>query len=279
MLTIKKTSSGDLLNHNTIVPSTKEENTTLNHNHNRNEYYKIFIILEGSGYHSIDFESYLLRKLKVYFIKPGQIHSIKKKPSKMYEISFSHEIIKVDSKSKYILNSLFFQHKSSESCISVDPSGLSVISNMMDIIQRELSRDSIDHDVISDLFIGSLKLIHRYMPNQATVNMKYDRIVFLYALIDQHMFEHKDVEFYSNKLSIGSKRLNQITKEHVNKTVTQIIHEKIITEIKRNLAFTNTPIKAISIDMGFKDLGYFCRFYKKHTGESPKEFRFKLSKL
>ncbi|WP_235676617.1 MULTISPECIES: helix-turn-helix domain-containing protein [unclassified Vibrio] len=269
MLTIEKLSNGKILDVD-IIESNTELQTI---GHHRNEYYKIFVVLDGKGYHCIDFEDHLLSKFKVYFIQPGQIHSITKKPTKMYAISFKSEAINVDYRSQSILNSLFFQHHSNQPYISIDSSGLNIISNILEIIRDELSRNVIDYDIISDLFIGSLKFIYRYMPSRLPISVKDDRIVSLYSLIEQHMSEHKDVDFYSEKLSIGSKRLNQVTKEHLNKTVTQIIHEKIITETKRKLAFTNAPVKAISIDMGFKDLGYFCRFYKKHTGESPKKFR------
>ncbi|WP_372934613.1 helix-turn-helix domain-containing protein [Mariniphaga sediminis] len=42
---------------------------------------------------------------------------------------------------------------------------------------------------------------------------------------------------------------------------------------KRHLLATNHPIKEIAFHLGFSDVSYFTRFFKKHTNLTPKEFR------
>jgi AraC family transcriptional activator of pobA len=37
--------------------------------------------------------------------------------------------------------------------------------------------------------------------------------------------------------------------------------------------YTRTHIDQIAFDLGFSDPGYFSRFFKQHTGASPRAFR------
>ncbi|KRV81465.1 hypothetical protein AO738_21470 [Pseudomonas citronellolis] len=48
---------------------------------------------------------------------------------------------------------------------------------------------------------------------------------------------------------------------------------RLVLEAKRELAHSRQSIKAIAHDLGFSDVGYFSRFFRKHTRLSPSEFR------
>lgn len=52
-----------------------------------------------------------------------------------------------------------------------------------------------------------------------------------------------------------------------------VINARLVLEAKRELAHSRQSIKAIAHDLGFSDVGYFSRFFRKHTRLSPSEFR------
>ncbi len=74
-------------------------------------------------------------------------------------------------------------------------------------------------------------------------------------------------------LNISPKALAKITKNHFNKTLTNLISERIIIEAKRDLYLTNKPIKEIAYGLGYTDESYFSRFFKINTDVSPQMFR------
>ena len=74
-------------------------------------------------------------------------------------------------------------------------------------------------------------------------------------------------------LSITPKALAKLTKTHLNKTLTELINERIIIEAKRELYLTNKPVKEIAYDLGYNDEYYFSRFFKKNAEVSPQEYR------
>ena len=78
---------------------------------------------------------------------------------------------------------------------------------------------------------------------------------------------------YAVSLNISPNALAKITKKHFNKTLTNLIAERIIIEAKRELYLTNKPVKQIAFELGYDDEYYFSRFFKKNTDISPQVYR------
>jgi len=78
---------------------------------------------------------------------------------------------------------------------------------------------------------------------------------------------------YADKLHIAPKSLNKLVKKYYNKTLTQVIQERIILEAKKELNSSNKPIKNIAFDLGFNDAFYFSRLFKKKLRVSPENYR------
>ena len=66
-------------------------------------------------------------------------------------------------------------------------------------------------------------------------------------------------------LAVSAKTLAKIVKTHFNKTIGELISERIIIEAKRELYLTNKSIKEIAFDLGYNDEYYFSRFFKKNA--------------
>jgi AraC family transcriptional regulator, transcriptional activator of pobA len=78
---------------------------------------------------------------------------------------------------------------------------------------------------------------------------------------------------YAKALNISAKALAKITKTHFNKTLTDLISERIIIEAKRELYLTNKAIKEIAYELGYQDEYYFSRFFKTNADISPQMYR------
>jgi AraC family transcriptional activator of pobA len=51
------------------------------------------------------------------------------------------------------------------------------------------------------------------------------------------------------------------------------INARVLHEAQRELVYSSLSIKQIAAAIGFDDEAYFGRFFKKHTGQRPTEFR------
>ena len=60
---------------------------------------------------------------------------------------------------------------------------------------------------------------------------------------------------------------------YFNKTISDLIAERIIIEAKRELYLTNKTIKEIAYSLGYQDEYYFSRFFKTNAAVSPQLYR------
>lgn len=91
--------------------------------------------------------------------------------------------------------------------------------------------------------------------------------------IEAHFQREHQPGFYASILNITPKALGRITKQHFNKTLTDLIAERIVIEAKRELYLTSKPVKEIANDLGFSDEFHFSRYFKNHTDVSPQSYR------
>lgn len=91
--------------------------------------------------------------------------------------------------------------------------------------------------------------------------------------IEEHFKTKHSASNYADLLNISPKALAKITKTHFNKTLTDLISERIMIEAKRELYLTNKPVKEIAWELGYEDEHYFSRFFKTNADISPQLYR------
>lgn len=95
----------------------------------------------------------------------------------------------------------------------------------------------------------------------------------LKSYIELHYKTKHSASDYADLLNISPKALAKITKNHFNKTLTDLISERIIIEAKRELYLTNKAVKEIAYELGYDDEHYFSRFFKNNAEVSPQMYR------
>lgn len=98
-------------------------------------------------------------------------------------------------------------------------------------------------------------------------------IVNLNRLIDQHFTQHRSPAFYANALSINEHMLNKYCRMVMDRTVYELVQEKLHREALKLLITTDWSVKRIAYEIGCSDPCYFNRCFKKKTGLTPKKFR------
>jgi AraC family transcriptional regulator, transcriptional activator of pobA len=104
------------------------------------------------------------------------------------------------------------------------------------------------------------------MPTQPTVDA-------LRYLVEEHFRQERQLSFYAGKLAMTPDRLNDHVKRTAGVTAGHLIRQRVLTEAKRQLVFTNQPINEIAYDLTFADPSHFTRFFRKQTGLTPQAFR------
>lgn len=91
--------------------------------------------------------------------------------------------------------------------------------------------------------------------------------------IDKHLHKNHDINFYSECLNVSSRYLAQVTHRITHQSPKQILDQKVIDALKRELLTTTRNIQEIAWDFGFSSQQHFTKFFKKQTGLTPTEFR------
>lgn len=92
-------------------------------------------------------------------------------------------------------------------------------------------------------------------------------------LIEQHFFEHWSLTQYAQHLAVTETRLNDICRRVANISSKKLIFDRQMQEAKRLLIFSDASINTVCYQLGFKDPAYFSRFFQRHAGVRPSEFR------
>jgi len=92
-------------------------------------------------------------------------------------------------------------------------------------------------------------------------------------LVEEHFRNERRLTFYAGKLAMTPDRLNDHVKRAAGVTAGHLIRQRVLTEAKRQLVFTNQPIHEIAYDLTFADPSHFARFFRKQTGVTPQAFR------
>jgi AraC family transcriptional regulator, transcriptional activator of pobA len=92
-------------------------------------------------------------------------------------------------------------------------------------------------------------------------------------LIETHYLKHWPVERYARHLSLSETSLNRLCRRLAGSTAFDLIQQRLAVEARRRLVYAASPVSGIAGELGFKDPAYFSRFFRRHSGVSPVEFR------
>ncbi|WP_418983763.1 helix-turn-helix domain-containing protein [Alistipes sp.] len=93
------------------------------------------------------------------------------------------------------------------------------------------------------------------------------------ALVHEHCTSQREVTFYADKLCISTRYLSTIVRSVVHSSAKEFIDRSVVLEIKILLQSTDLSVQEIAYRLHFPDQSYLGRYFRKHTGESPTEYR------
>lgn len=92
-------------------------------------------------------------------------------------------------------------------------------------------------------------------------------------LVQMHCRQERQLDFYAQELCISSKYLAAIVKTVTGKTAGDWIEDYVMLEAKAMLTNTDMTISQISDHLHFPDTSTFGKYFRRHTGLSPKDFK------
>lgn len=92
-------------------------------------------------------------------------------------------------------------------------------------------------------------------------------------IVKTNYMENRSIQFYADKLFVSPKYLSSIIHEVSGKYATDWINDYVILEAKAMLRVEGNSIKDVSNNLNFANQSFFAKYFKQHTGYTPKEYK------
>lgn len=244
------------------------------------DFFEIIVFTKGNGYIELDQQRIKITNSTIVFVSPFQKRKwfIDKSKIDCYFLFFQDSFLsKFFSDKLFSYKLQFFYNKTNPLFIKVENSFLSQLHSVFKELLLEIKAFKSDSEHITRalLYLTLIKLNRAYAEAyKLSAETENNVIAFKFKqLLQNEIANNKNVDYYAQRLSISRVTLNRCVKNQFGITVSEMINEFLLFEIKSHLLYSQFTIKEISILVNFSEPNHLTRFFKTTTGSSPKEFR------
>ena len=91
--------------------------------------------------------------------------------------------------------------------------------------------------------------------------------------VNQHFIHDRNVYTYAERLCITPKYLSAIVRQVSGKSANDWINDYVVLEAKALLRVKWNTIKDVSNKLNFPNQSFFAKYFKQHTGMTPKQYK------
>jgi AraC family transcriptional regulator, transcriptional activator of pobA len=247
----------------------------------RHNYYEVFYFVKGGGEHDIDFQSYAIRDHSMHFVTPGQVHQIRRAPdSHGFIILFTSEFYALSLHGRELHSGVPFLNPGPPyPILHPDGADRELMLQTIGMMQNEVKADSEYREEMLRSYLNILLLqARRLLARSGRIasdeeHPEHELVSRLRALIERDFINQHAPSAYAAVLNVSRNHLNSTVKKMTGTTIGGLINERLVLEAKRLLFHTEMSVKEIAYALNFDDPSYFTRFFRRHSGLSPHEFR------
>jgi AraC family transcriptional activator of pobA len=249
----------------------------------RNNYYSIIINLKGNGKLKSDFSAYDFGSPSMMCFSPYQPYMISEGENlNGVVLNFHPDFFCIHLHQKEVAcNGVLFNNIYQPPFIKLTNKDVTLFTGIIEQMQNEMQHAALAQ---YELLVAYLKILlingsrlrldqNQFMQNEVSDVKEPFVLQNLKDAIETHFKTRHSPSDYAGLLNISPKALAKITRNHFNKTLTNMIAERIVIEAKRELYLTSKPVKSIAYELGFNDEFYFSRFFKNNADVSPQLYR------
>ena len=115
--------------------------------------------------------------------------------------------------------------------------------------------------------------IHNNGSDNGSAGRASDVITAFMNLVKDGYHEHRDVEYYAERLNISPRYMSTLVRQASGKSALRWIEEYVVLDAKAQLASTSNTVQQIGWSLNFPTQSDFGRYFKRVTGLSPSAYR------
>jgi AraC family transcriptional activator of pobA len=240
--------------------------------------HQIIFVMRGRGVVQAESARTQFRPPALMFMPAGSVHGFEFEPGTTgYVISLSvelqHELARREPEIGVLFNGPMTLECDVPTLRATD------LAPAFRMLAREAARSSAGHELalqgwLEVLLANVLRLV-RQRPNRADPISGHRRqlVARFSERIERRYRKGEPLTDYVAALNVSESRLRNACIDLTGQTPVQLLHARVLLEAKRQLLYTDDPVRAIAYALGFTDAAYFTRFFSRHAGVSPRVFR------
>ena len=93
------------------------------------------------------------------------------------------------------------------------------------------------------------------------------------ALVEALYREQPSLAALAAQLGFTPTQLNRVCQRVLGHPALGVLHDRLLLEAQRDLAYTTMSVKQVALGLGFCDAAYFTRFFQRRAGCTPTAWR------
>lgn len=172
-----------------------------------------------------------------------------------------------------------FYGSSQKMFVRLNDSNQHKAERLLEVFQDEFETpDHIQGEMMQVLLKRLIIIVTRlareqYITEKELIADKLDLIRKYNLMVENYYKKEHQVKFYAGQLFKSPKTLANVFALYNHKSPLLVIQERVLLEARRLLFYTEKTSKEIAYELGFEDANHFSKFFKKHTGYSPTDFK------
>ncbi len=245
----------------------------------------------------INMEQFFIRSEALYFINPGELHSIfteNAKSSGEDAIVFSPDILNLDSYDaaqtqliQPIQNGMLLFPR----CLTPDHKAFAPVRDAFLEVMRSFQtppdgmpaqrNGAATDDLTSQLFIKSslLRILavlsgnQLFLPTEKNHDKRVEEIKTVLTYIKENYKEKMYIQDLARQVNMNAQYFCRFFKKSIGRSPMEYINEYRLKQSLRLLKETDLPVTEVCLECGYNNLGNFLRSFKKYAGTTPLQYR------
>lgn len=237
--------------------------------------YFIVLIESGSVKYKLDLQDITLTDGQLLFAMPNQVFTPPDKTDNLtyFKVLFDENTLALlPQQFSFLVNPLNTQK------IILDYATRERVQKVFEILNQLLQTDKNQSDTeIILAYLNSLlaELNSAYFKNKELVNVlnaNLSKFIELKLVVETHLIEQPSIHTITEKLALTTNSLYRIVKEYSGVSPKNFYTSRLMVEAQRKLLYSNLSVKEVAYELGFNDVDYFSKLFKKCTGKSVTGF-------
>lgn len=241
-------------------------------------FFDIMLVTRGEGSFWLDAHRHTVRPGMVFFTTPGQVRQWEVAQLDgvclFFEDFFVTEFLRDDA---FLHRLPYFHAEPARAALELAPPAARRVRSRLAAMQRELANHGDDSvDVLrAQLHETLIVLAREYAAaHRVAAQRPMHRLVTRFLeLVARDAARRHRIADYASELAVTPGYLSALCSRYAGQRAKRLLDAELASRARRMLLYSDESAARVAASLGFDDASYFSRFFRRETGQTPREFR------